>query len=137
MVLDRFIGHRTRAERSLTERRRPLGPSLTGGVDRNHLEHWSVLVDGHESLASFPSDCDLEPRNAAQGAVLEVGDDPLDERVPGGKKVEGLFLECLLAVERADVARPTGYAWQTVDQRPVPQLDREDPAAARALDGEP
>ena len=57
--------------------------------------------------------------------------------MPGGEEIDGLVFHCLFAIERADVARPAGDSRQTVDQRPVAELDREDPVASRALDGEP
>ena len=52
----------------------------------------------------------------------------------GGEEVDRLVLDRLLAVERADVARPAGDAGQAVDQRLVAELDREDPLASRVLD---
>ena len=103
------------------------GRGLAGGVERHDLERRPVLVDGHEPLAALPADLDLEPRDPAQGALFVVGKDPLDERMPGGEEVEGLVLDGLLAIERADVARPAGNARQAVDQRLVAELDREDP----------
>src|SRR2546425_4706053 len=110
LVISRLVCHTSRADRSLTERRRPVGPSPTSGVDHHDIERGSVLVDGHESLTPLLANCDLEPCDSAQGALLEVGKDPLHEWMPGGEKVEGLFLQCLFAVERADVARPAGNA---------------------------
>src|SRR5258706_10331843 len=98
-VLRWFVGDRARADRSLTERRNPVRPSLTGGIERNHLEHGPVLVDGHEPLASFLGDLDFESGDPSIGAVLEVGKDALDKRMTGGEEIDCLVLDCLLAVE--------------------------------------
>src|ERR1700682_393030 len=87
-----FVGHRAGVDRALTERRRPAGPSPTCGVDDHNIERGPIFVDGHKSLAPVPADRDLEARDPAQRALLKVGKDPLHERMPGGKKVEGLLL---------------------------------------------
>ncbi len=50
------------------------------------------------------------------------------------------MVSCSTASSRsndADIARPAGDPRQTVDLRLVAELDRENPVAARALDGEP
>src|SRR5262245_587396 len=56
--------------------------------------------------------------------------------MPGSKEVDGLSLDRLLAVERAEKAAPARNARQTIDQRLAADFNRERPMASRAFDGE-
>ncbi len=47
----------------------------------------------------FLADLDFEPGDTADGAVFEVGKDPLYERMPGGEEIDGLVFHCLFAIE--------------------------------------
>src|SRR5688572_25009732 len=136
-ALVRLVTHRPRAQGSLTESGCPVLPALTCGIDHHDLEHGAVFVDGHEPFSAFAADLELEPCDTAHRALVVMGKDPFYQRMPGGEEVDGFFLDRLLAVERADVARSAGDARKTVNQRPAANLNREDPMASRTLDGEP
>ena len=76
----------------------------------------------------------LEARDAPFRILLEVGEQPFDERVAGREEVDGLVLDRVLAIERADEGRPARDAGQAVDERLVAELDRVGAPAAHLLD---
>src|SRR6185436_5035916 len=71
------------------------------------------------------------------GNVLEIGEHPLDERVPGREEVDRLIFHGFLAIEGADIRGSTRHAWQAVDEGLAAELDGEDLAAAQVLDAKP
>ena len=59
-----------------------------------------------------------------------------DQRVTRREEVDGLVLDRVLAIERADEGRPAGDAGQAVDERLVAELDGVGAPAAHLLDAE-
>src|SRR5262249_44750783 len=92
---------------------------------------------GDEPFAACTADLHPETRDTAHSALFVMREDPFYQWMPRCEEVDGLFLDSLLAIERARVARAAGDTRKTIDQRSAADLDGGDMMAARALDGEP
>ena len=119
---DGILAHSVCKQRPLTHRRRPVGSDTTGGVQRDDLKRRPIPVDGHEALTALEADLQCEADNATNGAFFVMRKNSLDERMSESEEVDVFVLDCFLAIERANVRRSAGYAWQAVDERSVSHL---------------
>ena len=132
-AIDRVVDHAARLERARPERRRPFGPRLARRIERKHFERGAVFVDGDKTFSFLAADLDLDSRDAAQAALVEMREDAFDKRMAGREEVQRFIFDRFLAIERANVARAGRNSRQAVNERLVAELNREDPPRARAL----
>src|SRR6202035_4386167 len=92
-----------------------VGAGIAFAIDGDRLPLRPGLVDREETEGVLLSG-DLEEGYAPAGAVLELGEDAFDQRVPVGEEVAGFVLDRLLAVEGAQVARARRHARKVIDQ---------------------
>ncbi len=88
------------------EPRRQVGAPAALGVDRDDFEVRSAPVEGEQPEDFFVAG-DLEQRRPPAGAVVELGEDALDQRMSGGEEVDRLVVDApkgLCIRERPPVA---------------------------------
>ena len=98
----------------------PLGPLAAMGVDGHRLETRPAPCRSPAGRTPPPAVAPVTSSSATRPAraVLEVGQESLDQRVPGGVEVDRLVLDRLLAPEGAQEARACRDPGQAV--RPGP-----------------
>ena len=91
-----------------------------------------IAVEGEQAEGLLVAG-DLEQGHPAAGALLELGEDPLDQRMARGEEVERLLVHRPLAAEGAEESGAEGDAEEMVHQRLVAVLDPPGPLAALRL----
>ena len=107
----------------------PLGPRLPGEVDRRHGEGPVAPVQEEDSLPLDARLLELQERGPTARPVLELLEDPLDERVPRGEEVELLAQDRLFAVEGPEEAGPARHAGKVLEERVSAELEVPGPNA--------